>query len=212
MFLPKRSRVFESLVKQSSVVKKSAQTFRKITRHFKTLKKGCVALKTLEDKADKIVHTITAEAEKTFILPFDKEDISELTEHLDDIVDGIEQTANRLDIYEIPKSHKALIKFATLIAKATREIHQGTLLIQQHKLASREFVASYKKLHDIEGEGDKLHRSILRKLMSGDSDEFDNNRFLSVFKWKEVFQTLEETLDKCERIAILFERIRIKYR
>lgn len=212
MFLTKGLKIFESLVEQISVVEKAALAFQKMTYDWKKLKKTTANLKALETKADKIVHTIVEELEKTFILPFDKEDLEELTERLDDVIDGIEEVGNRLHIYKIPKSNASLKDFSKIILKAVQQIQRGVSIIKQAKITSKDFVLCYKNLHHLENQGDKLHRKFLADLMNGDSVDLKKNSFLAVLKWKEIFQTLENTLDKCEDIAILFERIRIKYR
>ncbi len=212
MFLPKKSRIFEDLVKQALIVKKSAQLFQKIVFNLRNLKKDSLAFEKLEDQADKMVHKITDEIEKRFILPLDKEDIKELTESLDDIVDNLEQVTNRLKIYRITKSNPALKEFSQLILQATELIHQGMVMVKDYEMDSKDFASCYKKLHDLEDEGDKLHRQSLENLMGERTSMFDGKGFMSIMKWKEIIHTLEDTLDICEADAILLERLRIKYK
>ncbi len=211
MFIPKKSKIFESLAKQSLIVEKAAQIFQKITHNWKQLQDICVELEALENQGDEFVHTITNEIETTFILPLDKEDIKELTESLDDIVDAIEQTANRLNIYKIPGGNKTLEDFSALIVQAVQQIHRGILMIKENKQTSKEFISCCQNIHTLENQGDKLHRKVLGILMEDSNPDFSENGVLFIFKWKEIFQTLEDTLDKCEDVAVLFEKLRIKY-
>ncbi len=212
MFLPKKSKVFERLVEQSLILKEAVQIFQNIVNDWKQLNDGCSRLGTLESKADKFVHNITEDIEKTFILPLDKEDIKELTESLDDIIDNLEQVANRLHIYKIPKSNQPLKDFSLLISEAVQKIHQGILMIKEGQITSKNFALGIEKLHEIENQGDGLHRKVLENMMGDGLLDFDGKNPLSIIKWKEVFQTLEDTLDKCEDFAAIFERLRIKYR
>jgi len=212
MFLPKKSKIFDSLVKQASIIKESAELFQKIVDEYKDLGDGSVKMKELEHQADMIVHEVTDEIEKTFILPLDKEDIRDLTEMLDDIIDNLEETANRFKIYRLKKSNKPLKEFSAIILKAVEQIHKGVTLVKDRKMDSEEFVLCYKELHNLENQGDKLHRKVLEELMNRASPEFKSTDVLLTLKWKESFQTLENTLDKCEDIAVLFERLRVKYR
>ncbi|UCG80553.1 MAG: DUF47 family protein [Desulfobacterales bacterium] len=200
------------MLKQSSIVKEAAQVFQKITLDWKQLKGGSSALQMLERRADELVHTITDDIEKTFILPLDKEDIAELTESLDDVVDNLEEAVSRLNIYKIAKANDALEDFSELIKQAAVEIHKGILMIKERKMASEDFASCGKMLRDLESQGDKLHRNTLEKLMGNHSSSFINgNDYLSILKWKELFQILEDTLDKCDNIGKLFARLRIKY-
>ena len=212
MFLPHKSKIFDELCKQSSVVKEAAQVFDNIARDWKELKNASSALQTLERRGDELVHRITDDIEKTFILPLDKEDIADLTESLDDVVDNLEEAVNRLNIYNISKGNDALGGFSELIKQAAVQIHEGILMIKERKIASEDFAYCGKMLRDLESQGDKLHRKVLEHLMAGRSSSFVNgNDCLSILKWKEIFQTLEDTLDKCDNIGKLFARLRIKY-
>lgn len=212
MFIPRKSKIFDKLVKQSILVRESAKIFKKITHDWKLLIDGCRTLKELEKQADKHVHSINDDIDTYFILPFDKEDISELTESLDDVVDNLEQVANRIKIYRISKSTDAVKIFANIILEATEQIHQGILLIHERKMASAEYVSCLKNLHALENQGDQLHRKVLEKLMGEASSDFNGKDLLSIIKWKEIFQTLEDTLDRCEDIAVILSRLRIKYK
>lgn len=211
MFLPKKSKFFDELAKQSSIMEEAAQTFKEITHHWQGLKRGWLKLERLEKEGDQFVHSITDEIEKTFILPLDKEDIKEITECLDDVVDGFEQTANRLNIYKVGGSKKELKEFAKILLEATQEVHKGILMIKEQRLSQEEFTLCYRGLHTIESEGDKLHRKVLAKMMGGESPDFNKDGPLSILKWKEIFQTLEDTLDICEHMAIVFSRLKLKY-
>lgn len=211
MFIPKKSKTFDVLHQQAEMCEKAAQLFHKLANNWNQLKPISGQLEELEKQADELMHIVGEELEKTFILPFDKEDVKALADSLDDIIDNIEQTANRINIYKIPKSNEQIKDFADLIVKAVKQIHQGILMIKEHKLALKEFVLCYKELHNIENQGDKLHRKILESLMGPKKQNLNSSDILLVFKWKEIFQTLEDTLDKCEDVAVIFDRLRIKY-
>jgi len=212
MFFPKRSKIFDKLTELSSVVKESARLFQQVAGDWARLKEGGVLLRELEHKADGLVHHISREIEATFILPIDKEDIKELTESLDDFVDNLEQTMNRLNIYSIPEGNRVLLEFAGLLVDAALQIEKGVLMMRERKLFSEEFASCYKKLHEIENHGDMLHRRVLENLMGEASTDFSGKNPLFIIKWKEIYQTLEDTLDVCEKIGQIFEKLRIKYR
>lgn len=211
MFLPKKSKVLEGFVKQGAIIKEAASVFQQLSEDWKHLHSYCAKLEALENEADLIVQAITDDAEESFILPLDKEDVKELTELLDDIIDNVEETADRLKIYKMPKTNQAVQDFAALIFQCTEQIQLGLQLLNERKLTSDKFEVCVIRLHELEGQGDKLHRQVLEKMMGERSAEFDRKDLLSVIKWKEIFQTLEDTLDICETVAVLFVRLRIKY-
>jgi uncharacterized protein Yka (UPF0111/DUF47 family) len=85
------------------------------------------------------------------------------------------------------------------------------LLLGEHKVGSETLVIAYKRLHELESEGDRVHRRALAELMGARADTLDDGAIVALLKWKEIFQLLEDTLDCCEDVAILFEHLRIKY-
>ena len=211
MFFSHKLKIFDELLRQASIVKEAAEVFHNITRDWGQLENGALALQTLERQADQLVHRITDDIEKTFILPLDKEDIADLTESLDDVVDNLEEAVNRLNIYKISKSNDALGNFSELIRQSAVHIHEGILMIKERRIASEDFASCGKALRDLESLGDKVHRKVLENLMANRSSLVNRDDYLSILKWKEIFQTLEDTLDKCDNIGKLFARLRIKY-
>lgn len=211
MFIPKKSKIFDKLENQALLVKEGAEIFLNLTKDWDKNEKYCNKLGKKESLADDCVHSITDDIEKFFILPFDKEDIKDLTETIDDVIDLLEEAANRIHIYNLSSSSPSIVEFARLITKATDEIYIGTKLIKNYKMNSKSYIESYKNLHHIEGEGDKLHRKILEDLMSEKKLDKKEKTTLGVMKWKEIFEILEKVLDKSEGIAIIFERLKIKY-
>ncbi|MCK4391015.1 MAG: DUF47 family protein [Desulfobacterales bacterium] len=211
MFFPRKSKIFDKLARLSSIVKHAGDVLDNLTRDWKQLKNASSELRDLERQADELVKSITNEIETVFILPLDKEDIGDLTECLDDVVDNVEEAVNRLHIYKISESNETLRAFAQLIRESAGEIHKGILMIKEQKIASEDFALCGSVLRDLESQGDKVHRNVLEKMMDKDSSFLNGNDYLSILKWKEIFETLENTLDKCDNIAKLFSRLRIKY-
>lgn len=210
MFLPKKSDIFRRLLKQSALVEETARVFKELTQNWSDRKLLAEKLSALEQEADEHVHAVTDALEETFILPLDKEDLKELTESLDDIVDGIEQAANRIYIYEVPHESNELKEFAVVLLETAAYIHTGVAMLANHEFVSPDFPKCYKTIHEFENRGDAIHRSVVATLMKERSGMTAANLLLT-FKWKEIFQILEDTLDTCEDIATIFERLRIKY-
>lgn len=137
MFLPKRSQIFENLTKHSQILLDTSKVFEELTSEFNKLEEISTKLGELEEKADNLVQSISDDIEKIFILPLDKEDVKELIELLDDIIDNLEQSANRLKIYKITKENKPLKDFAKLIRQASEQIHHGIILSQEPPVTAR---------------------------------------------------------------------------
>jgi predicted phosphate transport protein (TIGR00153 family) len=211
MFLSRKSNIFDKLTAQSALILQAARAFHNEAKS-NQVDKLCSSLETLEKEGDVFVHDIKTEAEKTFILPLDKEDIVELTHNLDDVVDNLEDAAIMLRIYAVPASNETIGGFSNLVLEAARHIHHGMLMVKDRKLSSGDFISCYKKLHDLESDGDKLYRKALESLMGKKAKNASIVDLLFAIKLKEILGLLEDTLDVCEDIAILFEKLRLKYR
>lgn len=198
------------MIELTDLVKESAVTLEEITLDWGRLRDGTSRLERLEQEADEKVHQISDDIDRFFILPLDKEDLSRLTDSLDDVLDKIEQVSNRLKIYNIPETNSDLQAFSHLAVQATEQIRLGVRLIAERKMQSFEFGACFEKLESLENSADLLHRTLLEKLMRPDGPA--NGDLLSIIKWKEIFQTLEDTLDRCEDIAVIFSRLKTKYK
>lgn len=211
MFFPKKSKLFETLNMQAAKIEEAVNLFQEMVRDFNNIENMAEKLKRVEDEADRLVHEIKMDVEKTFLLPIDKDDAQNLTEYFDNVIDNLEQTANRIHIYRIPKTDDILKGFAELIKKAVAQIRKGLDLIKNRKQNARDFIDCFQEIHTIENQGDYLHRSALEKLMNNQEENMACQNILLTIKTKEIYQTMEDTLDECEKIANLFEAIRIKY-
>lgn len=211
MFFPKKSKIFETLNTQAIKTEEAVGIFQKMINDFNDIENMAEKLKIAENEADELVHNIKVDVEKTFLLPIDKDDAQNLTEYLDNVIDNIEQTANRIYIYRIPKTDDVLKGFAELIKEAVTQIRKGLNLIKNRKQNTQDFIDCFYEIHIIENKGDNLHRSALEKLMNTPEKNNIHQDILLTIKTKEIYQTLEDTLDECEKIANLFEAIRIKY-
>lgn len=211
VLLPQRTEIFNDLVKQSLILVEAAKVFESLVHDWKKLDNSCLKLKQLEHEADSVVHKITDDIEKTFMLSLDKEDVKSLAESVDDVMDGLEEAANRFKIYKVSKSNYQLREFSALITQMTKQLQSGISFIKNNKFSSKDFLQCCRDIHQIESKGDELHRKILAEMMGKRRGKISGEGVLSIIAWREIFQTLEDVLDKCENIAIIFDRLRLKY-
>jgi uncharacterized protein len=158
-----------------------------------------------ETKGDEVVKRVREIVLKSFILPMDKEDILSVTETLDSILDTLERVENRLTIYRLT-SNEAVKDFSSLIVDSSHNIKIGFREISQNSYDSGIFITTCDNLNKLEAKGDKLHRKHLEKLMN--DEKIKPNELL---KWREVYQIMEDCLNLCEKLAMHFDEIRIKY-
>jgi predicted phosphate transport protein (TIGR00153 family) len=198
--IPREERFFDLFVEDAANVLDGARQLESMLRTFDNPDKAAKKIRETEHKGDEISHDI-GRLEQTFVTPFDREEIHALISGLDDILDLIEEVADTFVLYRIEAPTKASVKQAALIVQACETLHQALSNLRGFKDLDRFIV----EVHRIENEGDRLARSAIAGLFD------DGAKTLEILKWKDVYALLEDTIDKCEDVADLIERIVVKH-
>ena len=160
-------------------------------------------IEEVEHEGDITTHEIADRLNRTFVTPFDHEDIQALAGRLDDILDNIEATADRMYLYEAGKPAEEMERLVAVLAEATRAVERCVGGLRELKHARR--ILDYCiEIHRLENVGDEESRLALAKLFRG-SDA------LHALKWKEIYDHVENALDKCEDVASIVEGIVVKH-
>lgn len=185
--------MFERLAK---ITHRAGQTLREMHAGPRKRKPLAKKLLDLEHEADAICHSLYEEAERTFITPIDREDISALAKHLDDIVDVIEDCAAKLLLLNgSAKTTKDFASFTSLIVAATDEIALTTELLKSRERYVSKIRTRIIRIHELENKGDDLFRASLGRLFATTRSP------IAVIKWKDIYESLESALDNCEHVA-----------
>jgi len=185
-----------NLVKATSVLAESIS-------NYSTLKEKNSILKDLEHEGDQFTHKLFTIIDKTFITPLDKEDISELTSTIDQVLDATYGTSDRLELFKIEKPSRYMQELADLLLTASQEIHRA--VTELHKVKHQNLIDYCKGISNCEHEGDKVYRNAIAEL-------FETNDAVEIIKCKEVYETLEGALDRSRDVADVIEDIALKYR
>lgn len=168
-------------------------------------KEGKIAeLEELEHMGDDLTHDIISELHKAFITPIDREDIFLLAKEIDNIVDSIEATAHRFIMLNVCETTPQAEELAKMINDSAKQ-----LVLVMHELRKLKHIAVDNKtiieINNIEDAGDKIYRKAVKELYSGAYDA------LTVIKWREIYDHLEDTLDAFEDVANIVEGIAMKH-
>jgi uncharacterized protein len=202
-FLPKDENFFVLFSKQAELAVTAATLFMEITSKGIYDEEAVKQMRSLEHQADEVTHEIIERLNKTFITPFDREDIYTLTKELDSVIDMIYTITNRMRVYKIQEVNQDLIEFAKVIDKSVRAL---TVAIESLKDTKRPQPAldSCIEVNRLENIGDNMRDSILTKLFETATDP------IYLIKWKEIYQFAETVLDICEDVAHVIESIIVK--
>ena len=202
-FFPKDANFFELFEKQSLYNVQAAEAFR-IAVSRGTLDMDALArVVKLEAEADQAAHAVIMHLNKSFITPFDREDIHSLTKALDDIIDMMNTISNRLQVYKITDVKKNLVEFALVMEASAKAIDTAVKGLKDMKNYDR-VMASCMEISRLENISDSMRDTALAGLFENEKDP------IVVIKWKELYEEAETVMDICADAAHVVESIMIK--
>ncbi|MGN6368369.1 MAG: DUF47 domain-containing protein [Phycisphaerae bacterium] len=156
-----------------------------------------------EHDADQLTHQALERLDRTFITPFDREDIHALVGELDTITDNINALAKRLSSYHVKAMEPAFVKQTEILVQATIALAEAVKLLRTTRKLT-DLQAKIIEVHRLENVGDDNHLAAISKLFEPGTDA------LHVIKWKEFFSFIESAIDGCEDATNVIERIILK--
>lgn len=202
--VPHERQFFDYLEAQSKVVVEAAEALVDLLTRFEDVAAKRRRIKDLEHRGDDTVHHIYEELNKTFITPIDREDITGLATALDNVLDMIDASANRLVLYRIEAPTPAMVELSKVILTATRELDRAVGMIRDKGNADEVDRISV-EVNRLENVGDDL--------MNGSvADLFRDSDPVTIIKFKEIYERLEEATDYCEDVANVLSDIVAKNR
>lgn len=206
-FIPHEERFFELLNQSATNVREGADALLDFMENYIDVQRKARRLKDIEHAGDEITHEIFGALNRSFIAPFDREDISELAEALDDVLDWTEDVSRRMYIYKIDKPTELAVRFARIIAEQAIVIEQMVpLLVNTRRRATIE--KSKSEVHRLENEADDLLGEALGTVYDNAADVAS---LANAIRWADIYQILEGATDKAEHVATVIQNIAVKY-
>ena len=171
---------------------------------FKVADEEVDRMREIEHRGDEVSHQIMEQLNKTFITPFDREDIHALAKELDDIIDMLYTITKRLRVYKILSMERNLTEFARVIEMSVKGVAQAVKGLRDMK-NQKDILKACIEVNSLENLGDKMRDDML-----GDLFEKYAKDPVAVIKWKEIYQDAETVLDVCEDVVLVVESILVK--
>ena len=200
ILIPQEKKFFSLLEELSSQVRIAST---ELSNVFSGSSNGSLTkIEDLEHEGDRIVHDIYTLLDTSFITPIDREDITRLTILYDNVLDGIWDIANRMNLMGPVKKLEYMDSFPVIIEKAVFEIDEALRLIRtMDRKAIEKHVIN---VHTYENQGDSLHDTTLSQIFQMDDVK-------ELLKHKEILEKLEKSVDYCEDVADVLRDIVTKY-
>ena len=159
-------------------------------------------IKELEHEGDRLTHEVVDLLNRTFVTPFDRDDMYRLAGALDDVCDHVDEAAGHIVGYGITEIRPAARAQGEVIARAATKLQEAVERLQGFRDSKRQLI----ELRELEDEGDRLNHEAISELFRSGDDALD------VIRWKDVHEQLEEAVDACENAADVLEAILVKNR
>ena len=198
--IPRDAQFYDLFAQVASRLSGSATLLNELFKDPSKVEQHVAAIKTLEHEADNLTHDTIDRIDRTFVTPFDREDIHALAGHLDEVVDLIDGCARRASIFHIKESKKHGVILSDVLLRATQCIEDTLKKMKDPKVVS----SANRQLKMLEEEGDAMYHEAVEILFSTTTDAIE------VMKWKELYDKIEDAIDQCEDVGNTLQSIALK--
>ncbi len=202
-FFPKNIDFFQLFERQTAELA-TANTILQSLDRSKDVSETAMTMHTVEEAADAVTHEIFRTLNQTFITPIDREDIVVLASRLDDIIDALDRSLNRMGLYKVDANTREITQYTHLLDKIIREVMKAVPELKNGPKGQVHILKHCEIINFIENEIDEHNRHTIGDLVNGDHDP------VKIIKLKEIYETLESVADRCEDVANALETIVIK--
>lgn len=158
-------------------------------------------IKSVEHECDELTHSVTTKLNKSFITPFDREDIYTLSVALDDVCDYLDAAARAMVMYNIHESDEYAVKLAVIMQKQADEIHAACGMLEHGQGMGPHLL----EIQRLENEADDVYFNAMANLFKNSPDA------VRIIRWKELYEILENATDRCESVGNIIESIVLKH-
>lgn len=203
-FIPREEKFFELFEESAHNAVKTAQRLKKLLDTWQNAEIMIGEITELEHEGDRITHQIMKELNRTFVTPFDREDIASLAHSLDDVTDFIHAAADAMLIYKVDQPTQRAKELAETIVQAAAEIERAVPQLR-HRAQLKQILERCVEINRLENVADKVFRAAMAELFD------DSKDFAHVIKWREIYEHMESATDRCEDVANVLEGVAIKH-
>ncbi len=200
--IPKERQILDLIETEAANLLKSTEALIEMLHDFARLQEKRDFIRELEHNGDAIVHAIFLNLNKSFVTPIDREDISALASAIDSVLDSIDGAADRFVLFKIEKPTQYMIEVCNYLHKAVTEIQFVVSKIRNLK-SGEDLLKHCRQIDVYEHDADVIYRTAIAEL-------FDGHDAIHIMKLKEIYETLEDAIDKCIDVVDVVEDIVIK--
>ena len=198
--IPKEFGFFDVFDQHAATCVEGSQILMDMLEHFGDAPAKARRLKDAEHRADDITHHTVEMLHKTFVTPIDRDQIHSLISLMDDVMDLIDGAARRMMLYGVTSVPLELLELAKVLHHSTLELQKAVKNLRNLKNAQL-ILKSCIEINKLENDGDAIRDAAVAKLFKEEKDA------VKVLIWKEIFESVETAIDRCEDVANIIEGV-----
>ncbi len=203
-FMPREEKFFELFEGSAQNMVKAAQILKEMVYTWENVGERVSEITELEHEGDTITHQIMDQLNRTFVTPFDREDIALLAHTLDDVTDFIQAAADAMLIYKVDRPGQSARELSDAIVQAATEVERAMPQLR-HRGEFKQILERCVEINRLENVADEVYRSAMSELFDNSTD------MANVIKWREIYEHMESATDRCEDVANVLEGVAIKH-
>lgn len=200
-FLPKDEQFFDLFTQMTQEIRKAAGMLEQLLATEPPDLSFVDPIKDAEHRCDALTHDTIQRLHRTFVTPFDREDLYALTKSLDDVMDAIDHAAALTRMYKIQRVRPGARELAHTVTGAADRLHTALDALANKKPVHPHAV----EINRLENEADRTYQEAVRTLFDTETDP------ITIIKWKEMYDVLEVITDRCEDAANVIEGVVVKH-
>ena len=202
-FLPREQKFFDLFEAAAKNITKAARELKEMMDTWQFIDSRVAEITELEHEGDTIAHQILSLLHRTFVTPFDREDIALLAHTMDDIIDFVHATADSMFIYKITSPTQRAKELADIIVLGSIEVEKAVHGLR-HKSEFKQILERCVEINRLENMADRVYRAAIGELFENTTD------ITQIIKWREIYEHMESATDRCEDVADALEGVALK--
>lgn len=201
--IPREERFFQLFETGAANVKRAALALKELLDTWENVPQQVEKITEMEHEGDTITHQIMEQLHRTFVTPFDREDIALLAHSLDDIIDFIQAAADTMLIYKVDRPTQTARELADVIVQSADEVVRAMPCLRS-KGKLKQIFEPCVEMNRLENVADGIYRTALGDLFNDATD------IPKIIKWREIYEHMESATDRCEDVANVLEGVALK--
>jgi predicted phosphate transport protein (TIGR00153 family) len=203
-FIPKEQKFSQLFEESAQNIVRASQALKEMVDSWQFVDSRVAEITELEHRGDTITHQIISLLHRTFVTPFDREDIALLAHTMDDIIDFIHAAADAMFIYKIDSPTQRAKELADIIVQAAAEVEKAVHGLRRRSELKR-ILERCVEINRLENMADRVYRAGMAEIFDDATD------ITQLIKWREIYEHMESATDRCEDVANVLEGVALKH-